>query len=87
MENPEIRVGDAERSAALEQLSQHFVNGTLDPDEFEQRTGEAAAARTRGDVEKLFADLPELSTPAPQHPPPATRRSWRTCSPADARCR
>ena len=68
MENPEIRVGDAERSAALEQLSQHFVNGTLGPDEFEQRTGEAAVARTRGDVEKLFADLPELSTPSATTP-------------------
>lgn len=71
MENPDIRVGDAERSEALEQLSQHFVNGTLAPDEFEQRTGEAAAARTRGDVEKLFADLPELSTP--RATAPATR--------------
>lgn len=71
MENPDIRVGDAERSEALEQLSQHFVNGTLDPGEFEQRTGEAAVARTRGDVEKLFADLPELSTP--NATAPATR--------------
>lgn len=71
MENPDIRVGDAERSEALEQLSQHFVNGTLAPDEFEQRTGEAAVARTRGDVEKLFADLPELSTP--NATAPATR--------------
>lgn len=34
MENPDIRVGDAERSEALEQLSQHFVNGALGPDEF-----------------------------------------------------
>lgn len=71
MENPDIRVGDAERSAALEQLSQHFVNGALSPDEFEQRTGEAAAARTRGDVAKLFADLPELA--APRASAPATR--------------
>lgn len=71
MENPDIRVGDAERSAALEQLSQHFVNGALDSDEFEQRTGEAAVARTRGDVAKLFTDLPELSTSSATAP--ATR--------------
>lgn len=68
MENPDIRVGDAERSEALEQLSQHFVNGVLAPDEFEQRTSKAAVARTRGDVAQLFKDLPELSTPLAEAP-------------------
>ena len=60
MENPDIRVGDAERSEALEQLSQHFVNGVLAPDEFE-RTAEAAQARTRGEIAVLFQDLPALT--------------------------
>ncbi|MDK8797639.1 DUF1707 domain-containing protein [Corynebacterium sp. MSK044] len=57
-EPSEIRVGDAERTAALDQLGQHFANGYLNVDEFEERTSKAAVARTRADVESLFGDLP-----------------------------
>ena len=67
MENPDIRVGDAERTRALDELSEHFVNGVLAPDEFEQRTAEAAQARTRGEIAVLFQDLPAL-TPAADVP-------------------
>ena len=51
-------MGDAERTAALDQLGQHFANGYLNVDEFEERTSKAAVARTRADVESLFGDLP-----------------------------
>ena len=54
----EIRVGDNERSAALDRLGTLFADGYLDIGEFEERTGQAAVARTRGELNLLFDDLP-----------------------------
>ncbi|QYH19974.1 DUF1707 domain-containing protein [Corynebacterium aquatimens] len=54
----EIRVGDAERSDALDRLGTLFADGYLDVGEFEERTGQAAVARTRGELSMLFNDLP-----------------------------
>lgn len=54
----EIRVGDAERSEALDRLGTLFADGYLDVAEFEERTGQAAVARTRGELSMLFDDLP-----------------------------
>lgn len=54
----EIRVGDAERSDALDRLGALFADGYLDVGEFEERTGQAAVARTRGELSVLFDDLP-----------------------------
>ncbi|GAA1173605.1 hypothetical protein CGLAUT_04620 [Corynebacterium glaucum] len=57
-DNPEIRVGHADRNAALERLGSHFADGYLDLGEFEDRTARAANARTRGELDSLFDDLP-----------------------------
>ena len=54
----EIRVGDAERSEALDRMGTLFADGYLDVREFEERTGQAAVARTRGELSMLFDDLP-----------------------------
>ena len=54
----EIREGDAERSDALDRLGTLFADGYLDVGEFEERTGQAAVARTRGELSVLFDDLP-----------------------------
>lgn len=54
----EIRVGDAERSDALDRLGTLFADGYLDVGEFEERTGQAAISRTRGELSALFDDLP-----------------------------
>jgi len=67
-----LRVGDAEREAAVTALGEHYVAGRLDPDEFDARTTAAYAARTRGDVDALFADLPMPRPSAPDLP--AARR-------------
>lgn len=74
-EKPEIRVGDRERNAAMERLGNHFADGYLDINEFSKRTEAAAVAKTRSQLQTLFADLPAESslessqgTPAkPQH--------------------
>jgi hypothetical protein len=55
-----LRIGDAERDQAVSQLSDHFVAGRLTQDEFEERSGYATRARYVDEVERLFADLPEL---------------------------
>ncbi|NEA37314.1 DUF1707 domain-containing protein [Streptomyces sp. SID13031] len=55
-----LRIGDAERDTAVEELSEHFVAGRLTQDEFEERSDQATRARYADEVELLFADLPEL---------------------------
>lgn len=59
-----IRVGTAEREAAIEGLNAHWRAGRLDPAEHEARTTKAFAAVTRADLDALFVDLPTFA-PAP----------------------
>lgn len=64
------RVGDADRTDALDRLGSQFADGYLDMHEFEARTARAAVAKTRGELSALFADLPdETRSPyAPEAP-------------------
>lgn len=55
-----IRVGSAEREAAIAALGEHWRAGRLDPGEHEARTTKAHAAATRADLDALFVDLPAL---------------------------
>jgi hypothetical protein len=68
-EKQELRVGDAERQAVVEQLRTHLGAGRLELDEFEERTAQALAARTVGDLVPLTADLPAVRRPLPKGPP------------------
>jgi uncharacterized protein DUF1707 len=54
----DIRISNAERDEAVETLGVHLSTGRLELSEFEERSGLAAAARTRGELEALFTDLP-----------------------------
>jgi Domain of unknown function (DUF1707) len=54
-----IRISDAEREQAMSLLGLHMSTGRLELAEYEDRCGQAAAARTRAEVELLFGDLPE----------------------------
>ncbi|MFG1793936.1 DUF1707 domain-containing protein [Nocardia sp. NPDC049149] len=63
-ELPEIRIGTAEREDAMRRLSDHFAAGRLSVAEFDERSAVIAAAVTRGDVTKVFTDLPEPVTAA-----------------------
>jgi len=54
-----IRVSDAERNAVTERLAAHYSDGRLDQAEFDERVGRAMAAKTRGDLDGLFDDLPD----------------------------
>jgi hypothetical protein len=60
---PDVRVGDLDRQAAVDRLLAHTTAGRLTFDEFDTRAAAAHAARTRGELERLFADLPPLQPP------------------------
>jgi Domain of unknown function (DUF1707) len=54
----EMRVSDAEREAAASELREHFASGRLNQDELDERLTAVFAAKTRGDLQALFTDLP-----------------------------
>ena len=60
---PSPRIGNAEREAAQRALERHMEAGRLDVDEFSERSGRVAAARTADDLLPLFSDLPEAPAP------------------------
>lgn len=64
-DNSHLRVGDKERNHVLELLSAHFADGYIDVNEFDERTGNAAVAQTRGDLDALLKDLPSGNSLAP----------------------
>lgn len=66
----DYRVSDGERAAVQERLRAAVGVGQLDLHEFDQRVATVWAAKTRGDLRRVTADLPDLPPP----PPPAPRR-------------
>jgi hypothetical protein len=68
-----LRIGDAERDAAMAQLREHFVAGRLTFDELTERIDAALTAKTQRQIDGLMADLPrppkvasaEAAVPAP----------------------
>src|ERR1700728_3556164 len=58
----EMRVADADREQAVEELREHTIAGRLTSEELEQRSESAYRARTRAELDVLQADLPVSST-------------------------
>ncbi|MFC4005281.1 DUF1707 domain-containing protein [Prauserella oleivorans] len=75
-----LRVSDAEREHVVELLQKAIGRGMLDLDEFTERTDQALAARTRGELNAVLVDLPGLvhtdaiAAPAPGIPAPSGNR-------------
>jgi hypothetical protein len=67
----ELRVSDAERALVQERLRRAVGDGQIDLHEFDLRVQSAWAARTRGELIRVTADLPE---PPPAPAPPGRRR-------------
>jgi hypothetical protein len=59
----DMRVSDAERNKVQDQLKRAHDAGQLDLNEFDERIQSVWAARTRGQLEKVTADLPNLPVP------------------------
>ncbi|MGK5554905.1 DUF1707 and DUF4870 domain-containing protein [Actinomadura kijaniata] len=53
----ELRVGHAEREAAVERLQDAYAEGRLEHEEFDTRMHLAMTAKTHADIEVLFRDL------------------------------
>lgn len=71
----QIRIGDAERDAAVSTLGDHYASGRLTKDEFDERSTRASAARFEQDLAPLFADLPGGPSGAvTKAPAPTTRQ-------------
>ncbi len=63
----DLRIGDAERDAAMAQLREHFVAGRLTFDELTERLDLALAAKTQRQIDSLMVDLPRPPRSAARH--------------------
>lgn len=59
----DLRIGDAERDAAMAQLREHFAAGRLTLDELGERIDGALTAKTQRQIDALMADLPSPRPP------------------------
>lgn len=82
-ETPEIRIGHADRNAALDKLGTHFADGYLNLGEFEDRTARVADASTRSELDALFADLPQGPTSPTNLPATTGAESTTETAPVD----
>jgi class 3 adenylate cyclase len=72
-----MRVADADRDRTVALLREHVVAGRLTLDEFSDRAGRALEATTRGELEAVMVDLPEVAQPSTTGTvTPRTRRRW-----------
>lgn len=74
MSDQHFRLSDAERDQAAAELNEHYVQGRLSQDEHGDRLDAIWAARTRGELVRIFADLPSpyFARTAPVFRGPAT---------------
>ena len=61
---PDMRIGDADREAVAAHLREHYAQGRLTMDEFDQRLDAAFAATMRSQLSALTRDLPPATTPS-----------------------
>jgi hypothetical protein len=66
----DLRISDADRTAVQAGLQRAHDAGQLELHEFDERVQAVWAARTRGDLARVTADLPALP------PPPGPRRAF-----------
>ncbi len=76
----ELRIGDADREAAVRLLGEEYAVGRLTKEEFDERSDAAWSARTGSDLVPLFVDLPvaapgQAAPVVPREARPS--RSWR----------
>jgi class 3 adenylate cyclase len=57
------RVADVDRDRTVTLLREHVVDGRITLDEFSDRVGLALQARTRGDLQQVMTNLPDMSVP------------------------
>jgi uncharacterized membrane protein YgcG len=65
---PDLRIGDADREAAAASLREHYAQGRLTLEEFNQRLDAAFAAITQSQLHRVTGDLPLVAPPSPPLP-------------------
>jgi len=58
--SPEVRVSDAERERAAQEIREHYAAGRLTEEELSDRVSAVYRARTEEELRALRADLPQL---------------------------
>jgi hypothetical protein len=61
---PDLRVGDADREATAAMLREHYAQGRLSLEEFNERLNATFTATTQRDLDEITMDLPHVRTPA-----------------------
>jgi Domain of unknown function (DUF1707) len=67
-----LRAADRDRDQVAEALREHYAQGRLTMEEFDERTTAATSAKTLGELRTLTADLPVLA----HHGEPERQRAW-----------
>jgi len=73
---PDLRIGDAERDAAAAGLREHYAQGRLSLEEFNQRIDAVFAATTQSQLGRVTSDLPHASVPGVPLPVAARGEAW-----------
>jgi Domain of unknown function (DUF1707) len=74
---PDLRIGDADREAAAATLREHYAQGRLTLEEFNQRLDAVFAATMQSQLRHITRDLPRVPTPGTALPVAARERSRR----------
>jgi hypothetical protein len=61
---PDLRIGDAEREAAAAGLREHYAQGRLSLEEFNQRLDSVFKATTQRQLNLIAQDLPHATAPS-----------------------
>lgn len=61
---PDMRIGDADREAAAAGLREHYAQGRLTLEEFNQRLDATFAAATESQLRRITRDLPHTAAPS-----------------------
>jgi uncharacterized protein DUF1707 len=73
-----MRVSDADRQRAIDELRRHCGAGRIDMDEYSSRLERALAATTLAELDDLLADLPIVRIADPAGVKPSTGRPAST---------
>ena len=60
---PDLRIGDADREAAAARLREHYAQGRLTLEEFNQRLDAVFAATMQSQLRDITRDLPHVPAP------------------------
>lgn len=73
MPSPEMRASDGDRDKVAGVLREHYAQGRLTNEEFDERLERLYSSRTYGELARLTSDLPDVDlkrmTPAPANSP------------------